>query len=101
MGRALVAIACAACTSAHAGDTPDYTEHVKMLRARLAAKGIGKVSISVEAPFVVVGDGSAADLERGLGTVRWARDHLEQDFFEHRPAKILDVFLFHDADSYE
>src|SRR5262249_41834976 len=32
---------------------------------------------------------------------RWAADMLEHDFFDHRPAKILDIYLFHDASSYE
>ena len=101
MGRALLVIACAACATARADDKPDYATHVKALRADLAKKGIGKAWITVEEPFVVVGDGSAEDFERGLATVRWARDHLERDFFDHRPEKILDVFLFHDAASYE
>jgi hypothetical protein len=33
--------------------------------------------------------------------VRWAADHLEADFFGHRPTKILDVYLFRSADRYE
>src|SRR5438046_2868886 len=55
----------------------------------------------IVAPFVVVGDGSAAALERDASTVRWAVEHLEADFFAHRPARIIDIYLFHDADSYE
>ncbi len=102
MGRALLALLVFACTSAHAGaDRPDYDGHIKALRAHLAAKGLGKVAIRVEEPFVVIGDSTADALARDARTVRWAADHLEHDFFARRPAKILDIYLFHDADSYE
>jgi hypothetical protein len=78
-----------------------YADHIAALRTRLAKRGLGKVQIRVEDPFVVVGDGSADDLVQDASTVRWAVQHLEADFFSARPAKVLDVFLFRDADSYE
>ena len=96
MGRALLLVVCAACaTPASSEPRKDrYADHIAALRKRLDAKGLRKVQIRVEEPFVVVGDGTAAALARDAQTVRWAADILEGDFFDQRPAKILDVFLF-------
>jgi hypothetical protein len=96
----LVMVACASAYS-ESHSTPDrYAEHIQALRERLAAKKL-RATIRIEEPFVVVGDSTAAALARDAQTVRWAADHLEADFFAKRPTKILDVFLFYDAESYE
>lgn len=79
---------------------PPYVDHISALRQRLRNKGMPDLMIRVEEPFVVVGNGTSEALERASGTVRWAADILEADFFEKRPTKILDVFLFDDAASY-
>jgi hypothetical protein len=79
----------------------EYAAHIKQLRARLRKLGLGAMAVRVVDPFVVIGDGTVAELEQSSGTVRWAADHLEQDFFARRPAKILDIYLFSDAASYE
>ncbi len=77
---------------------PDYAAHVSALRARLPAH----LSIVVEPPFVVVGDGGPARLKQTAeGTIRWAVERLERDFFDRRPERILDVYLFEGSDSYE
>src|SRR5438094_3561992 len=76
----------------------EYDAHIRALRATLKAHDLGDLSVRVEEPFAVVGD--AATLERSSSTVRWAADHLERDFFARRPNKILDIYLFGDADSY-
>jgi hypothetical protein len=106
----------AACSTAH-GDLPHnkkppiaaapvaapdakYADHIAALRERLAAKQL-HATIRFEEPFVVVGDGSDEALAHDARTVRWAADHLEADFFATRPTKILDIYLFHDAASYE
>jgi hypothetical protein len=78
-----------------------YAEHIQELRARLGALKLGHLSIRIEDPFVVAGDGTPEELERNAQTVRWAADKLEQSFFARRPAKILDVFLFTTEESYE
>lgn len=78
-----------------------YAAHIKQLRARLRKLGLGAMAVRVEDPFVVIGDGTVAELEQGASTVRWAADHLEQGFFARRPTRILDVYLFTDALSYE
>jgi hypothetical protein len=109
--KRLLLLACAACatpasseprTNQTKREPPDpYAEHIAALRARLAKQGLGNVQVRVEDPFVVVGNGSEADLAHDASTVRWAVQHLEADFFKARPAKVLDVYLFRDADSYE
>jgi hypothetical protein len=78
-----------------------YAKHIKDLRARLTKLGLGGLEIRIEDPFVVVGEGTAKQLERNAGTVRWAADILERDYFDKRPAIILDVFLFDTAATYE
>lgn len=77
-----------------------YADHIAALRQRLRDKGMPDMVIRVEEPFVVIGNGTEKALERASGTVRWAADILEADFFDKRPSKILDVFLFDDAASY-
>src|SRR5688572_22633609 len=76
-----------------------YADHIAALRTRLAKSGLANMQIRVEDPFVVVGNGSEQDLAQDASTVRWAVQHLEADFFDARPAKMLDVYLFRDADS--
>jgi hypothetical protein len=114
MGRLVAGAAVAmlaACGTASSEPKPDvrmatfsadaYADHIKQLRTHLRPKGLGAMAIRIEDPFVVIGDGTEADLARGASTVRWAADKLEQDFFARRPAKILDIYLFSDAHGYE
>jgi len=78
-------------------DAAAYAQHVMKLRERL---GRG-MSVVVERPFVVVGDGGAvAVAQRAEGTVRWTVQKLQQDFFDRAPSRILDVWLFENAESY-
>src|SRR4051812_20999492 len=79
----------------------EYTAHMRALETKLAKHGLGQLNMRVEDPFVVIGDGTLAQLERSSQTVRWAADKLEQDFFAKRPGKILDIYLFQTAASYE
>src|SRR5689334_18680369 len=107
MGRLLAGVAAAvmilaACGTARSEPRPGtraptfsaeaYADHITQLRKRLRPKGLGAMAIRIEDPFVVIGDGTADELARGASTVRWAADKLEQDFFTHRPTKILDIF---------
>lgn len=98
MHRVIVMSALAACAPAR-GESP-YAKHIEGLRGMLHDKRM-KLSIRIEEPFVVLGNAGPDALEREAGTVRWAADHLEKDFFDKRPTRILDVYLFKDADSYE
>lgn len=75
----------------------DFAQHVMKLRERLGRD----VSVVVEAPFVVVGNGGPLAVKRSAEhTVRWAVHHLSQDFFSRPPLRILDVWLLGDAESY-
>jgi len=78
-----------------------YDDHIGALRTRLAAADHGDLDIRVEEPFVVLGDDGPDVLEKRARTVRWAVEHLERDFFDQRPTRILDVYLFGNARSYQ
>jgi hypothetical protein len=78
-----------------------YDAHITALRERLADAGVDGLDLRVEEPFVVLGDDGPAVLERRARTVRWAVEHLERDFFDQRPTRILDVYLFGNARSYQ
>jgi hypothetical protein len=76
----------------------DYAQHILKLKKRLPNKNF---TILIEAPFVVVGDESAAQVQRRAeGTVRWAVKRLKAAYFEKDPVEILDVWLFKDKESY-
>jgi hypothetical protein len=75
----------------------DYAQHVRALNKRLP-KGF---SLFIERPFVVVGDGPAAEVQSICDrTVRWAVTKLKQDYFARDPDEIITVWLFKDDDSY-
>ena len=113
MSRWLWVLACAACSTPTSDAKPSnqaktpaskespYTLHIAELKKTLAAKGMNKLAIQIEEPFVVVGNGTADELASDARTVRWAADILEADFFDARPNKVLTVYLFRDAASYE
>lgn len=76
----------------------DYCQHIMGLKAKLPGDNF---RIVIQRPFVVVGD-EAADVvqQRATRTIKWAVDHLKQDYFEKDPRDILDIWLFKDEDSY-
>jgi hypothetical protein len=79
----------------------DYSRHVAVLK-RKVARLKGDFSIVIEPPFVVVGDcGEEAVRSIAQGTVRWTREKLLQDFFAGDPRRILDIWLFKGAETYE
>jgi hypothetical protein len=79
----------------------EYADHIRALRGKLKKHGLDYLHVRIEDPFVVVGDGTMDQLERSSKTVRWAADMLEQDFFASRPSRIIDIYLFRSADTYE
>jgi hypothetical protein len=75
-----------------------YAQHVIALRRRV---GPG-FTFRIVPPFVVAGDGDPrAVAAHAAHTVRWAATRLKQDYFTRDPDRILDVWLFRDAASYE
>lgn len=76
----------------------DYCQHILELKSRLPSDDF---HIVIQRPFIVIGDESAAVVDqRAAKTVKWAVDHLKQDYFDKDPADILDIWLFKDEDSY-
>ncbi len=76
----------------------EFAQHVRKLRQTLP-QGF---SLRVEPPFVVVGDGGDQAVQRSTThTVRWAVSRLRRDFFSRPPKRILNVWLFKDAQSYQ
>jgi len=76
----------------------NFDQHVAELKKRLPSKNF---TIVVQPPFVVIGDGPAAEVKRRAeDTVKWTVDKLKQDYFAEDPKEILDIWLFKDADSY-
>jgi hypothetical protein len=85
-------------TSSSSFTAEDFSAHVTQLKKRLPSKDF---SIVVQPPFVVIGDEpSHVVKQRAEGTVKWAVDHLKQDFFSKDPDAILDIWLFRDEASY-
>ncbi len=78
-----------------------YAQHVMALKEKLGKHGLKGYNIRIEEPFVVVGDDDPTTLARRAETVKWAVEHLEQDFFDKRPKRILDVYLFKNEASYD
>ncbi len=78
---------------ARAEPTPEELEvRAIALRDKLAGQGY---TVLVEAPFVVVGDGPAAQVRRiAKGFLHDKASMLEKDFFDKRPERLLEVWLF-------
>lgn len=76
----------------------DYDQHLASLQKRLPHEGF---SVVIQKPFVVIGDEPLETVElRAEKTVKWAVDHLKQEYFKNDPATIMDIWLFQDANSY-
>jgi hypothetical protein len=68
------------------------------LKQKLDGQGY---TVLVEPPFVVVGDGSAAQVKRiATGFLRDKVHMLEKDYFTKRPDKLLEVWLFSNEKSF-
>lgn len=80
---------------------PAFAAHVEALEERLEAAGVRSLKRRIEGPFVVLGNGTEAQLDRYVALIHRVSAQLEADFFAARPEKILDIFLFEDARSYE
>lgn len=58
-------------------------------------------TVLVEGPFVVVGDDAPARVKKhATGILRWAIDKLETDFFDARPGKVIEIWLFRNERTY-
>lgn len=86
-------------SSSSKGFSPaDYAQHVLALKPMMRS---GQ-TVVIEPPFVVVGDETPERVRaHAAGTVRWAVEHLKKDFFVNDPKRILTIWLFGGAASYE
>ncbi|MCX6928022.1 MAG: hypothetical protein NT154_33150 [Verrucomicrobia bacterium] len=81
------------------GSTTDaaLAEHLAVL-AQKVPKGFTMLR---QPPFIVLGDESPEVVRRrATQTVKWATDKLKQDYFQHDPQEIIDIWLFRDDVSY-
>lgn len=75
-----------------------YAQHVMSLKPMMRP---GQ-TVVIEPPFVVVGDETPERVRaHAAGTVRWAVEHLKKDFFAKDPERILTIWLFGNAASYD
>lgn len=74
-----------------------YAQHVMALRDRIPQE----LSVAVEPPFVVIGNGGRAEVRAWAeGTVRRTVRALAKMYFARPPERTIDVYLFDDAASY-
>jgi hypothetical protein len=59
------------------------------------------MTVLVQAPFIVVGDEAPAVVkQRTNRTVKWAVEHLKDQYFEKDPDHIIAIWLLKDSNSY-
>ena len=69
---------------------------------KLTPRTVAQFQIVLEKPFVVIGDDSAGAVRgHAQGTVRWAVHRLKQDYFNHDPDHVINIWLFRSKSSYE
>ena len=68
----------------------------------LRPRTVSDFHITIEEPFVVVGDDVPHSVEGwARGTIRWAVQKLKQDFFGSDPDHVITIWLFKDKQSYQ
>ncbi|HUS32133.1 MAG TPA: hypothetical protein VMZ53_26720 [Kofleriaceae bacterium] len=78
-------------------------DELKTRKAELDKKLAGQgFTVVVEAPFVIVGDESAATVKgRRTNFIRWTVGLIEKDFFKKRPDKLIEIWLFKNITTYK
>jgi hypothetical protein len=95
---ALAAVLAASATAAAEPTKKELEDRAAELVKKLDGQGY---TVLVEAPFVVVGDGSAAQVKRiAQGFLRDKVRMLEKDYFTKRPDKLIEVWLFSNEKSF-
>jgi hypothetical protein len=101
MSRTLIAIACLTASLRVAAAEPsadELADRRTQLEARLRGQGF---TVVVEPPFVVVGDESPATVRHhATGILRWSIHLLEAEYFQRRPDKLIEIWLFRNKDTY-
>lgn len=100
MKRCLLALACLAVTPLHAAAEPS-PEELDERRDALAARLGPGFTILVQPPFVVIGDEAPAMVKhRATGILKWSIRLLEAEYFETRPSKVIEIWLFKNERTY-
>ena len=85
-------------TAAAAAPTKDdLAARASELEKQLAGRGF---RVTIEPPFVVVGDEGAAKFKSRVNFVRWVVRLIEQDYFSKQPDKLLTIWLFRNETTY-
>jgi hypothetical protein len=102
MMRNLAIVSCVLAATAHLAAAEPTADELDARAKALTDKLDGKVySVLVEAPFVVIGDLGAKETKRlAAGFLRSKVQLLEKDFFDKRPDKLIEVWLFKNERSF-
>ena len=97
--RAIVGAILVCASAAQAAPSKDeLAARAKDVEQRLHGQGY---AVTVEGPFVVIGDAGAKTLAKQAGGfMRWAITMLEQDYFAQEPDKLIEVYLFRNETTY-
>ncbi len=83
----------------HTFSDKSFEKHIQELKSRMPK---GDFHITIQKPFVVIGDDTSAKVERwSEGTVKWAVEKIKDLYFRKNPKHIVDIWLFKNRDSYE
>lgn len=96
---AIVALIVGHATLAAAEPSADaLAERRAALEARLRGQGF---TVVVEPPFVVIGDESPATVRHhATGILHWSIHLLEAEYFQARPNKLIEIWLFRNKTTY-
>lgn len=88
-------------SSASPAAPEDYQQHIAALKPKIKRLK-EEFHVVIEPPFVVIGNGEEKHVKHDAEKiVRWTVQKLKQDFFKEDPKRILDIWLFNSADTYE
>jgi len=85
--------------TSHGFTNADYSSHLKELKKKIPGTG---VTIVLQKPFYVVGDGDPAAIQHiAVNVVAWAVKRLKYMYFSKDPEHIIDIWLFDGEQSYK
>jgi len=102
MTRSLLAITCLALGQVSVAAAEPSADQLEQRRAALEARlGGHGFTIVVEPPFVVIGDEAPGTVRHhARGILRWSIQLLEAEYFQARPAKLIEIWLFKNEHTY-
>jgi len=102
MTKPLVLIACLAATPLRIAAAEPSVDELTVRRSELATRLRGQgFTVVVEPPFVVIGDESPGTVKHhAAGILHWSIRLLEAEYFEARPGKLIEIWLFRNEKTY-